>query len=145
LESLGIGNLLDAGSDIGTVGPALSLPLFDGGRLRAKYRGARADYDAAVALYDETLTQALREVADAVVSERHLAKEISGANEALSATERAYRLAKLRYTEGATDYQSVLIVEDRLLLRRRIAAARRSRAFILDVALTRSLGGGVLR
>ncbi len=144
-ESLGIGNLLMSGSDVGSIGPAVSLPIFDGGRRRANYRGARADYDLSVASYDETLTQALREVADVAVTSRQLTAEIAGANDALKATERAYRLAQLRYTQGATDYQSVLIVEDRLLLRRRVAAALQSRSFILDVALTRSLGGGVLR
>ncbi|MDF0489958.1 efflux transporter outer membrane subunit [Sphingomonas sp. H39-1-10] len=144
-QSLGIGNLLNSGSDIGTAGPAVSLPIFDGGRRRANYRGARADYDLSVATYDETLTQALREVADVTVSSRQLTEEVAGANTALTATERAYRLAQFRYTEGAADYQSVLIVEERLLLRRRVAAALQSRSFILDVALVRSLGGGVMR
>ncbi len=144
-QSLGIGNLFNGGSDVGAAGPAVSLPIFDGGRRRANYRGARADYDLSVATYDETLTQALREVADVVVSSRQLADEVAGANAALAAMERAYRLAQLRYTQGATDYQAVLNVEDRLLLRRRIAAALQSRSFILDVALIRSLGGGVLR
>ncbi|MFB0871968.1 MULTISPECIES: efflux transporter outer membrane subunit [unclassified Sphingobium] len=143
-EALGIGNLLNGGSDIGSAGPAMSLPIFDGGRRRANYRGARAEYDASVAMYDEVLTQALREVADAAVSSRRLVDEVAGADQAMAATERAYRLAQLRYREGAIDYQSVLIVEDRLLARRRIAAALQARGFILDVALVRSLGGGVL-
>jgi NodT family efflux transporter outer membrane factor (OMF) lipoprotein len=145
LESLGIGNLANSGSDIGTVGPAISLPIFDGGRRRSNYRGARADYDLAVAIYNETLTQALREVADVAVSESQLAKQVSAAEEALRASERAYELAQLRYKQGATDYQSVLLVEDRLLLRQRLIAALRSRRFLLDVALVRSLGGGVLQ
>ena len=44
---------------------------------------------------------------------------------------------------GAADYQSVLLIEDRLLARRRVLAGYESRAFLLDVALIRSLGGGV--
>lgn len=144
-ESLGIGNLANSGSDIGAVGPAISLPIFDGGRRRSNYRGARADFDLAVAVYDETLTQALREVADVAVSEGQLARQVSAAEEALHATERAYQLAQLRYKQGAADYQSVLLVEDRLLLRQRVVAALRSRRFLLDVALVRSLGGGVLK
>ncbi|MEC3950204.1 efflux transporter outer membrane subunit [Sphingobium sp. HWE2-09] len=144
-EALGIGNLLNSGSDIGSAGPAVSLPIFDGGRRRANYRGARAEYDASVAAYDDALTQALREVADVAVSSRRLVDEVAGADQAMAATERAYRLAQLRYREGAIDYQSVLNVEDRLLVRRRLAAALQARGFILDVALVRSLGGGVLR
>ena len=59
-------------SQIGSVGPAVSLPIFEGGRLRDQYRGARSDYDDAVASYDATLVQALQELADAAASERAL-------------------------------------------------------------------------
>lgn len=142
-DALGLSNLLDSGADVGGAGPAVSLPIFDGGRRQANYRGARADYDLAVAAYDDALTQALREVADVIQAERQLTSERDGAQSALDATERAYRLAQLRYRMGAADYQSVLLVEDRLLIRRRVLASYESRSFILDVALVRALGGGV--
>ena len=142
-DALGVSNLLIPGTDVGGGGPALSLPIFDGGRRQANYRGARADLDNAVATYDDVVAQALREVADVVVSARQLSLQRSQAEEALDATERAYRLAQFRYRMGAADYQSVLLVEDRLLARRRILAAFKSRAFVLDVALVRALGGGV--
>ncbi|MBX7489811.1 efflux transporter outer membrane subunit [Qipengyuania sp. GH25] len=141
-EALGIGNLLSAGADNGAIGPAISLPIFDGGRRKAEFRGARADYDAAVALYDETLTQALREVADVAVSIDQLAIEIDHASTAAAASERAYALALAQYKAGASNYQSVLTIEDGLLARRRVLSSLRSRAFILDVALIKSLGGG---
>ncbi len=141
-DALGLGNLLNSGADVGAAGPAISLPIFDGGRRRANYRGARAEFDASVAIYDDAVTQALREVADVVQGERHLADQRAGAQSALDATERAYRLAQLRYRMGAADYQSVLLVEDRLLVRRRVLAGYQSRAFLLDVALVRALGGG---
>src|SRR3546814_20331668 len=111
-------NIASVGADTGAVGAALNLPLFDAGRRRANYRGARADYDLAVSSYDETVTQALREVADAVQSRRMLDRQIEESRASLDATERAYRLAQLRYTSGAADYQSVLLVEDRLQIGR---------------------------
>jgi NodT family efflux transporter outer membrane factor (OMF) lipoprotein len=144
-SSLGVGNLLAGGADVGSVGPAISLPIFDAGRRRENYKGVRADYDLAVASYDDALTQALRDVADAAVSSRQLSPELSNAELSLASVERAYRLAQVRYKAGATDYQSVLIVEERLLVSRRIVTRLQSRAFILDVALIRSLGGGVIR
>lgn len=144
-DALGLGNLLNDGAGVGGAGPALNLPIFDGGRRRAGYRGARADYEAAVSSYNETVTQALREVADVAVSFRQLQAEREGADQAVASTERAYRLAQLRYRAGAADYQSVLVVEDRLLTRQRIAASLRTRAFILDVALVRALGGAGLQ
>jgi len=72
LQALGIGNLLSAGSSYGSAGPAISLPIFSGGRIEGGYRGARADYDAAVASYDRTLINALKEVADVAASQRAL-------------------------------------------------------------------------
>src|SRR3546814_5024646 len=141
LDALGLRNIANGGADTGSVGAALNLPIFDAGRRRANYRGARADYDLAVSSYDETVTQALREVADAVQSRRMLDRQIEESRASLDATERAYRLAQLRYTSGAADYQSVLLVEDRLLQRRRILAGLTSRAFLLNVALVRALGG----
>lgn len=75
---------------------------------------------------------------------RHLQAKLKAAEDAVIATERAYRLAQLRYKEGAADYQSVLLIEDHLLVRRRVVSALKSRAFILDIALVRSLGGGAL-
>lgn len=141
-QSLGLANLFASGSGIGQVGPAVSLPIFQGGRLRAGLRGARADYDGAVAAYDKTLIQAVREVADAAAGERALAVRRKHADEALAASENAYRIARLRYDGGLANYQSVLLVEDAVLQNRRLAADLTARAVSLDIQLVRALGGG---
>ena len=142
LQSLGLGNLVKAGSDIGQVGPAFSLPLFDGGRLKANLRGAEAEYALAVANYDSAVVKALQEVADAAASMRALTGRIEAASAALGLEEDAYRVARLRYTGGLANYQSVLLVENDVLVRRRAYADLSSRAFALDVALIKALGGG---
>lgn len=141
-DALGLQNIVTGGADTGSLGAVVSLPIFDGGRRRAGYSAARSEYEVAVAAYNEVVTQSLRDVADAVGSRAQLARQQAGAAEALDATERAYRLAELRYRSGADDYQSVLLVEDRLLARRRIVTNLQSRGFILDIALVRALGGG---
>ncbi|OYY72064.1 MAG: multidrug transporter [Sphingomonas sp. 28-63-12] len=142
LASFGLSNLVSSRSLIGSVGPAISLPIFDGGRLSANYRGARGDYDAAVASYNEELLQALHQAADAATSLRTLAMRVERTNAALSRQEAAYRLARLRYEGGLSGYQSVLIVEDALLAAREQSAALRLRGFVLDIALAKALGGG---
>jgi NodT family efflux transporter outer membrane factor (OMF) lipoprotein len=141
-QSLKLNQLFKDGSDIGAIGPAISLPIFEGGRLRAGLRGAEADRDAAVASYDETLTEAFRQVADAVASQRALAGQLADSRAALAASEDAYRIARLRYQGGLSTYQTVLIAEQNVLNRRRTVADLDSRAFALDVALVRALGGG---
>ena len=141
-QSLGLSKLFASGSGIGQFGPAISLPIFEGGRLRANLKGARADYAQAVASYDQALIQALRQAADAAASERALAGRLKESAAALAADEDAYRIARLRYEGGLSNYQSVLLAEDAVLQARRIVVDLQARAFTLDVQLVRALGGG---
>jgi NodT family efflux transporter outer membrane factor (OMF) lipoprotein len=142
LQSLGVGNIFRSGADFGQAGAAVDLPIFDGGRRKARYRGARADYDAAVAAYDGALNAALEEVADAVTSQRALDGRLADSRAALTASADGWRLAQRRYATGAADYQSVLVAEDRMLTDQRIVAGLEARRFVLDVALVKALGGG---
>jgi NodT family efflux transporter outer membrane factor (OMF) lipoprotein len=141
-QSLGLGNLFDTGSTAGSIGPAISLPVFDGGRRAGIYRVARAEYDTAVASFDATLSQAIQEVADVLVQQRAVELRLSEDAAAADANERALALARSRYTAGAADLQSVLIAEDRLLLSQRALSADESRRLSLDIALAGALGGG---
>jgi NodT family efflux transporter outer membrane factor (OMF) lipoprotein len=141
-ESLGLKNLGASGSDTGSVGAAVHLPIFDGGRVAANYRATGAQYDAAVAGYDAAVTQALRETADAVRSLQSLDDRLRPTQAALASGEKAYRLARRRYEVGLVDFQSVLIAEDAVLQIRRAEAALRSRGVLLDIALIKALGGG---
>jgi NodT family efflux transporter outer membrane factor (OMF) lipoprotein len=127
---------------VGVVGPAISLPIFDGGRLDAQYRGARADHEAAVAEYDRTVTQALRDVADVTVSQRALATRLARSRDALTSAQAAHKIARDRYQGGLSTYLEVLRAEDALIANRRAVADLETRAFVLDIALVRALGGG---
>jgi outer membrane protein TolC len=118
------------------------LPVFDGGRRAGLYRVARAEYDAAVASYDATLSQAIQEVSDVLVQQRAVALRLSEEAAAADANERALALARSRFTAGAADLQSVPIAEDRLLVSQRALSADEARRLSLDIALARVLGGG---
>ncbi|HPA38014.1 MAG TPA: efflux transporter outer membrane subunit [Phenylobacterium sp.] len=142
VNALGLDMLTRSGSDIGQVGLAFSLPIFEGGAIRAGYRGARAEYDAAVAAYDQTLVQALQEVADAAAGERALQTRLSAAREALEAGEAAYKVARLRYEGGLSTYIALLSAEDAVIAQRRAVAQLEARALTLDASLVRALGGG---
>ena len=142
LGSLGLGNLIGSGSSFGAAGPAISLPIFSGGRLQGAYRGARADFDGAVAVYDQTLVQAVREIADVGARQRALTTRLAQTRTALAASQRAYGLIQARYRGGLTPYFEVLSAEDALNANRRSVADLEASAFALDVALVRALGGG---
>lgn len=142
VQALKLNKLTASGSDIGAFGPAVSLPIFNGGHLKANLRGAEADRDAAVASYDAAVTEAFRQVADVVASSRSLQSQVTDSRAALAASEDAYRIAKLRYQGGLSTYPAVLLAEQGVLKRRRTVADLDARALALDVELVRALGGG---
>jgi NodT family efflux transporter outer membrane factor (OMF) lipoprotein len=141
-QSLGIDNLTKNGSEMGSVGPAISLPVFNTGRLQGQLRGARAEYDAAVASYNGTLSNALREVADAATSRKALDAELAASHAAVDGADEAHRIIHQRYRGELTTYLDVLTAEDALISARRSFADIETRALVLDVAMVRALGGG---
>jgi NodT family efflux transporter outer membrane factor (OMF) lipoprotein len=124
------------------VGPAINLPIFGGGRVEAQVRQSRAEYDAAVADYDRLVVQAFQEVADVAVSERALAQRLESRRAAVTASEDAYRVAGERFRGGLSNLLDVLRTEDTLIANRRALSDLQARAFVLDIALIRALGGG---
>lgn len=142
VHALGIDNLSRSGSDVGSIGPAISLPIFNTERLQGQLRGARSEYDEAVAGYHGALTYALREVADAVTSRKALDGELAATRASVGAAADAHRIVSRRYEGGLATYLDVLTAEDGLVSARRALADLETRALILDVALVRALGGG---
>jgi len=142
VQSLGLDMLTKGGSSIASVGPAISLPIFNGGRLRSELGAARAQYDEAVALYRNTLNRALQEVADNAVSQRALQQQLQAMEQAVQAATEAHRVARNRYEGGLATHLDVLSAEDQLLVSVRQLVDVQARALSLDIALHRALGGG---
>lgn len=141
-QAFGLARLSDGAAGIGSVGPAISLPIFDGGRLQANLSGAEADYAAAVASYDGAVVQALNEVADSIASHQALAAELSHTRAAVDAARSAWQGQLDRYRGGLASYLEVLSAEDSLLGGQRNLTDLEARALVLDIALQRALGGG---
>ena len=142
LSSIGLGNLLDAGSLQWGVGPAIRLPIFEAGRLRANLRGKTADYDAAVESYNATVVDAIHEVGDQLASGRSIVRQQAEQRQAQAAAEAAYDIAVQRYKAGLGNYLNVLTAENAVLAQRRLAVDLAARALDTQVGLARALGGG---
>lgn len=142
VQSLGINQLIESGSYMSNAGPAIYLPIFVGGRLRADLAAARAEYDENVANYEKTLIQALNEVADVAAGQQQLQKQINLADKSVAAQSRGLQVAANRYRGGLANYLDVLIAEEELLTSWRVQTDVQTRAFILDVAMIKALGGG---
>ncbi len=141
-QSLGPSGFLSlANRQIG-VGPALSLPLFDGGRRRADLSAADAQFDLLVEQYNQTLSDALREVADQLASWRSVEQQRVEQQQGLDASRQAYDMAVLRYREGLGNYLQVLSTETQLLAQQGLEADLRVRSLELSIDLVGALGGG---
>ena len=141
-SSIGLGNLLNSGSQQWGVGPAIRLPIFEAGRLRANLRGKTADRDAAVESYNAAVIDAVRDVADQVASLEAISRQQIEQRAAQDAAESAYDIAVQRYKAGLGNYLNVLTVETSVLVQRRLGVDLAGRALDTQVALIRALGGG---
>jgi len=135
-------NPFTAASKTIAFGPAISLPIFEGGALRAGLKGEYANYDLAVATYNRTLSDAYADVARQIASIRSSERQLPIRREALDAAERAYRLADERYRLGLVSQLTLLNAETTVLAQRQamvnLEATRRDQ----QIALYKALGGG---
>ncbi|HWT53869.1 MAG TPA: TolC family protein, partial [Rhodocyclaceae bacterium] len=142
-QGLGFARFLDGTSAIRGFGPAVSLPIFDGGRLRGNLGVHTAAYDIAVESYNETLLRALQGVSNALTvaqSQRHQQHLIEGG---VATARKARMLAGKGYAAGITDYLVVLNSEVTLLLEEEQAALINARRLESYAGLMLALGGGL--
>jgi len=142
LNSLGLNRLLQSDSRQWGLGAAISLPLFDAGRLRANLATRTADYDEAAEQYNALVIQAVREVADALMSLRALDAQQAEQAQALAATENAYQIAHARYEAGLANYLQVLSAESAVLRERLQTLDLTARVLDVQAQLAQALGGG---
>ena len=142
LRALDASYLTNWASDFYSFGPSISLPIFQGGRLTASLRMARAQEAEAALAYRGTVLNALQEVEDALVAYR---TDRAGRNklmEAVKSGEVALYLARDRYAHGLADFLQVLDAE-RTLVGSRQQLVQADVMLTNDVvALYDALGGG---
>ncbi len=143
LASGGLTNLFGTSALLVQGGPAISLPIFDGGALRNQLAKSDADYDLAVSTYNQTLVTALQEVTDALQAERALDAQIAAARDASDAASAAWTLAQTRYRAGLATQLDVLAAQQPLLQLDQKLAALRAQRLTAVVELDRALGGGL--
>ncbi|MDD2882713.1 MAG: efflux transporter outer membrane subunit [Rhodoferax sp.] len=142
-SSIGLGELLQSGSRQWGVGPAISLPLFDSGRLRANLGGKTAERDAAVESYNATVINAVHDAADQLASRQALTRQQAEQTQVAQAAQEVYAAAQQRYASGLLNALQVLSAESAVLAQLRQSVDLTTRALQNQVALARALGGGL--
>lgn len=143
LSSVSSSNFFDWSSRTFAIGPEVTLPIFQGGRLKANLKGARAAQAEALATYQDTVLNALREVDDALVDLVALRSERDAQFLAISASNRALALSNQRYKEGlVSSIEVVDAVREQLTAERRMVQIR-SQQYVATVQLIQAIGGGL--
>jgi len=142
LAAIGVGSLLTGNAITAGAGPAIHLPIFDGGRLRARYRGATADIDVAIAAYNQAVADAVRECADSLLAISLNRADREDQQRIVGGLERTFDLDRVRFKSGLGSRLDVLSAEERLLAAREQAADLEADGNIARVRLITALGGG---
>lgn len=138
-----LSNLFKSESTFVYASPAISLPILDGGRLRNQLAGSNADFDLAIANYDQTVLNALREVVDATQSARSLETQVADTARARDSADRAARLMAQRRQAGLANQLDVLDAQRPLLQLEQQLATLKARRIDAAVNLDIALGGGL--
>lgn len=141
-QSADIGMLFDWPSRFWAVGPSLTLPLFEGGRLTANLRQAKAVHEETVAGYRQTVLTAFAEAEDNLAAEHLLLSQYKQVTAALKAARKQLQIANSRYSAGLVTYLEVATAENIALSSERTSLRLRGQQLVAAVALIKSLGGG---
>jgi len=145
VSSLDVGKLLEYGSRVPEAGAAIHLPIFDAGRIKARYGGAQAAIESAVSTYQDTVISAARDVAVQATTLAQIdAQRLQRAKE-VEAALRMKNTAAARVRQEVDDSRSELMATESWIEQRDAMMQLDSAALSADIALQRALGGGYER
>jgi NodT family efflux transporter outer membrane factor (OMF) lipoprotein len=138
-----LANLLFSGSSFSYgIAPGLRLPLFEGERLRGELSAQRAEYHGAVELYNETLLQAVQEVADNLSRWRETRSILEAHGRLLSAQQENLDLAQQRFRNGLDDRRALVAQQHAVLDQEYALKTLNADQLVAMVDLMEALGGG---
>jgi NodT family efflux transporter outer membrane factor (OMF) lipoprotein len=140
--AIGLSPLFTASALQYGLGPAVHLPIFDAGKLRADYAGATAQLDEAVADYNQSVVTAVKQTADALTQIENLRQQSAQQTIALDAANASFNLASERYRSGLSPQLNALNAETIAIQARRQDAALAADTATARVQLLMALGGG---
>jgi outer membrane protein, multidrug efflux system len=141
-QSMALNDLFTDPAQIWQFGPAVSLPLFTGGRLMGNYDFAKARFEEAVVLYQKSVQDAFRDVSDSLIAYQRLRELRSQVEDLTAAYRLAADLANTRYEGGVTSYLEVLYNEQELFNAELRLSRTQANELLSVIQLYRSLGGG---
>jgi multidrug efflux system outer membrane protein len=140
-ETANLGDIFAGQSLIWSVGPSITVPIFEGGRNAANLQNAHAQYDETVNRYRGQVLTAFQDVENALVDLHTLAGQAEAQDIAVTAARRALELSQQQYEKGAVSFLDVLDAERTLLQDERTSAQLLGARLQVTVQLVKALGG----
>ncbi|MEP7042936.1 MAG: efflux transporter outer membrane subunit [Dokdonella sp.] len=137
-----LSTLLDKPSEIWSIGPVISLPVFDGGRNRGNLQAAQARFRQAAAIYRLSVLGAFRETQDSLSDTAYLSERAGSLHAAVVASVQAAKISRSRYDRGLVSYFEVVESERSALAAQRAEIQNDQQRLVATVSLIKSLGGG---
>jgi multidrug efflux system outer membrane protein len=141
-ESVDLQNVFNWENRIWSIGPNISLPVFEGGRIRADVQRAQAAYRQAVAQYRSQILVAFHEVEDGLIGLRLLREQYEAQMRAVNGAKKSADLSRARYKEGLASYFEVVVADRTMLENQIIAYQLNGQRIVTTVLLIKALGGG---
>lgn len=137
-----LSGLFESGTRIWNFMPQISLPIFQGGRLRANLGMATADRDIALARYEQSIQNGFREVADGLALSATLAEQRSAMEALVEAAQKAHDLSQARYDAGMDSFLVLLDARRSLYSARQALVQVQLAEQANRIGLYKALGGG---
>ena len=127
------------------IGPTMTVPIFNAGRVSAGVSSAEARTTEAVARYQQSVQLAVREVSDSLVGYRKRREARQEQEKLVNVLRTSTKLSNVRYDGGVTSYLEVLDNERQLFTSELDLATSQRDELLAIVELYRALGGGWAR
>jgi NodT family efflux transporter outer membrane factor (OMF) lipoprotein len=141
-SAIGLEHLLESGSFAPSAGPAISLPIFNGGRLAARLAGSQADTDAAVIAYESAVLDALKDVVQAATALEAARAQAAQASITVESLTIQLDHARQKLERGIISRVDFLTVQDGVIIAARARTEADANLLEASVDLIRALGGG---
>jgi NodT family efflux transporter outer membrane factor (OMF) lipoprotein len=142
LNAIDLNKVFNGASKEAAISPAIHLPLFDGGFLRAQLRGREGEAELAVANYNSVVLEAVKQATDAISSSQSLQRQEIEQEKSLLVAQQAYDMTRQRFEAGLVNKLMLLNSLSQLLSQQRLSADIRARSLSNRISLLTALGGG---
>jgi len=142
LTAIGLGNFFKGSAVTALGGGAVSIPIFEGGRLKAQYKGATADLDLAVASYNQSVLGAVHETSDAITNVKAADADLGDQARVVQGLRDTVRLDRVRIDTGLGSRLDAIDSGFRLLEAEQALVNLQAQALTRRIQLIAALGGG---